>query len=599
MRGYSQDVLDEVRARNDIVEVVSQYVTLRPAGKTYKSLCPFHSEKTASFTVSPERQLFHCFGCGAGGDVFTFIMKVENLSFGEAVKLLAERAGVPLSNEEPEEAREARERRNRLYEVNEAACRYFRRILLESDEAGVARAYLKKRGVSEATADEFRLGYALPGWDSALKALTRDGLSVDALLAAGLVIRGKDGRSFYDRFRARLIFPICDASGKVVGFGGRVLDDSVPKYLNSPETAVFAKGRNLYGLHLAKQAIRAESLAVVVEGYMDAVACRGHGFSNVVASLGTALTRDQARLAARYARQVIIAYDADAAGAQAALRGMEILADAGLAVKVATLPQGEDPDSTLRKSGREGLSEALSGARPLVEYKVYLVTSRADRASVDGRVRAAADVARVLAGVKSAVERTEYARRAARELGVPEDALVRDTEALAAAATPRGPVQDRFGSTRHTTEDDIARSGGAARTLEAEKMLLRLMAQDGEVLERVVAEVGFEEFSDERHARIARAIASGKHAESGELAEYAAAVLVGQDEIQGDRMRMAGDCIRAIREHNLRGRIREVERELASLSDAGEMERSRELLAELGSLKSRLSKEFQPFSGTL
>ncbi|MEW5865863.1 MAG: DNA primase [Bacillota bacterium] len=624
MRGYSEDALDEVRAKSDIVEVVSEYVALKPAGKTYKGLCPFHVEKTPSFTVSREKQLFYCFGCGAGGDVFSFVMKAENVSFSEAAKLLAERAGVPLQGEVSQETREARERRRLLYEINEAACKYFQTTLLESSEAAEARAYLRKRGLSREVVERFRLGYALPSWDGALKALTRSGLSREALLAAGLVVPGKDRDNCYDRFRARLMFPISDASGRVIGFGGRVLDDSTPKYLNSPETALFTKGRNLYGLHLAKDAIRKDSLAVIVEGYMDAITCHEHGFGNVVASLGTALTKDQARVVSRYASQVVIAYDADAAGAAATIRGMEILAGAGLGVRVATLPSGEDPDSTLRKIGRDALSRALSNARSLLDYKLHVVVSRADRARIDGKVEAAREVARVLAQVESAVERAEYARKAARDLEVSEDALVRDVETLVKTAyrgeqRRRTPVQDRFGATRHTSlKDDIARSGEMARVLEAEKMLLRLMVENGDVLKAVLDQVGVEGFCEPKHVKIAQAIASqsqgeGQGAECGagtpparimsrlegeDVLEYAAGILVGRDdEMRGDPTRMAEDCLRVMHEYNLRGRIRKVERELASLGNTGEMERSRELLAELGSLRARLSKEFQPFSG--
>lgn len=625
MRGYSEDALDEVRAKSDIVEVVSEYVALKLVGKTHKGLCPFHSEKTPSFTVSREKQLFYCFGCGAGGDVFSFVMKAENASFSEAVKLLAERAGVLLSEEESREAREAREKRRLLYDANEAACKYFQRTLLESSEAAEARVYLRKRGLSTEVVEKFRLGYALASWEGALEALTRSGVSRKALLAAGLVVPGRDRDSCYDRFRARLMFPISDASGRVIGFGGRVLDESTPKYVNSPETALFTKGRNLYGLHLAKDAIRKDSLAVIVEGYTDAIACHEHGFGNVVASLGTALTKDQVRMVSRYASQVVIAYDADAAGAAATIRGLEILASSGLGVRVATLPSGEDPDSTLRKIGRDALSRALSDARSLLDYRLHVVVSRADRARIDGKVEAAREVARVLAQVESAVERAEYARKAARDLEISEDALAKDVETLVRTARRgdrwrRMPVQDRFGATRHTSlKDDIARSGEMARVLEAEKMLLRLMVENGDVLKVVLDQVGVNWFCEPKHVRIAQAIASQSEderqateggavgtpparvmsrLEGEDVLGYAAGILVGRDdEMRGDPIRMAEDCLRVMHEYNLRGRIRKVERELASLGNTGEMERSRELLAELGNLRARLSREFQPFSG--
>ncbi|MGE5585333.1 MAG: DNA primase [Bacillota bacterium] len=646
MRGYSEDVLGDVRAKSDIVEVISGYVALKQTGKTYKGLCPFHTEKTPSFVVSPEKQLFHCFGCGAGGDVFSFIMRAENVGFAEAVKILADRAGI-LIREDSEEAREERERLRALYEVNEAACEYFQRVLMESPEAGAAREYVRRRGIRDEIVRKFRLGYALPSWDALLKALTASKIPREALLDAGLVAQGKDPGGHYDRFRARLMFPICDAQGRVLGFGGRVLDDSVPKYLNSPETALFKKGRNLYGLHLAKDAIRRESTAVIVEGYMDAIASHQHGFGHVVASLGTALTEDQARIIRRYASRVVIAYDADAAGAAATVRGMEILAGARLDVRVASLPAGEDPDSTVRKGGAEALARALTDARPLIDYKLHLATSRCDRGTVDGRVSAAREAARVLATIESAVGRSEYTRRVATELEIDPDALGKDVEALVRAGGARparpgrggrprvavrpeesGPSGDRNVASRHTkSEDDIARSGEMMKVLEAEKMLLRLMAESGEVRRIVVEQVGADGFCDPGHREIARAIVvegvmarsgsgGGAEAEGGgggdaveptrvmaalddeETRRYAAGIFLGQaGEGQGDPSRMAQDCLSVLREHSLRGRIREVERELASLGGTGETERSRALLAELGSLRSRLSKEFQPFSG--
>ncbi|MGE5587339.1 MAG: DNA primase [Clostridia bacterium] len=642
MRGYSDDVLNELRAKSDIVEVISGYVALKQAGRTYKGLCPFHTEKTPSFVVSPEKQLFHCFGCGAGGDVFSFVMKAENLGFAEAVRLLADRAGVVI-DEGTQGTAEARERQRAVYEANEAACEYFEHVLSKSPEAENARAYLKRRGLVDEIVAQFRLGYALPSWDALLRALAKRKIARETLLEAGLVVPGKDPGSCYDRFRARLMFPICDPSGRVIGFGGRVHDDSVPKYLNSPETALFKKGRNLYGLHLAKDSIRRESAAVVVEGYMDAIAAHQHGFGNVVASLGTALTEEQARVLRRYAPAVVIAYDADAAGATATVRGMEILADAGLAVRVASLPEGEDPDATLRRGGAEALARVLADAKPLIDYKLHLAISSSDLGTVEGRVRGAREAARVIATIGSAVERSEYTRKAASELEIDPEALSRDVEALVRAGGVRpgrrgsgwrngaagtagrqgAPVMpgpgDRIAGSRHTkSEDDIARSGEMMKVLEAEKILLRLMAESSTVRATVISEVGVDGFHDARHREIARILAARAAdadaegdqdlaAESSkvvgalddeETRRYASGILLGQaGEEQGDPAKMARDCLAVLRERSLRERIREIERELASLGDAGEKERSRDLLAELGSLRGRLSREFQPFSG--
>lgn len=626
-RIYSEEALNEIRARTDIVEVVSGYVLLKQAGNTYKGLCPFHTEKTPSFTVSAERQLFYCFGCGAGGDVFSFVMKIENVNFGDAVRMLAERVGVVLSqDDESPEKRAAREKRRRLYDCMEAACRHFETVFAKSPDAKDVRDYVGRRGVSDDTARCFRLGYAPREWDSLLKALTGNGFSREELVSAGLIVPSKSGKGHYDRFRGRLIFPITDISGRVIGFGGRVLDDSEPKYLNSPETALFRKGKTVYGLALAKNSIRNESKAVIVEGYMDAIMCHQFGFTNVTATLGTALTKQQAEAVSRYAPQVIIAYDADAAGEAATLRGMEILADAGAGVKVAVLPAGEDPDSILRKKGKEAFAEVLEDAKPLTAYKLYLIASKTDTSKLDERVKAAKEAARVLAKVESAVERTEYAEKAAEMLGVSCEAMLRDIDGLVKVSGPRRvkrrdpEVQDRFEVSRYTSfKDDIARSGEVVQILKAERMLLRLMWESKEVSEIASKRLKWADLSDERHRKLAQAILSSQEAypegikkgsltprqvigliDNGEILEYAAGILIGEDEKLPDNLKKAAeDCINVILEHNLVYRIREIEKELASLSCRGEMQKSRELLAELGYLKKRISEEFQPFRGTL
>jgi DNA primase len=624
-RIYSEEALNEIRARTDIVEVVSGYVLLKQSGNTYKGLCPFHAEKTPSFTVSAEKQLFYCFGCGAGGDVFSFVMKIENMNFGDAAKMLAERVGVALFQDESPEVKAAREKRRRLHDCMEAACVHYQAVFANSQEAREARDYVKRRGLSEDTVKCFRLGYAPRAWDSVLKTLTSSGLLREELVSAGLIIPSKSGKGHYDRFRGRLMFPITDISGRVIGFGGRVLDDSEPKYLNSPETALFRKGKTVYGLALAKKSIRNESRAVIVEGYTDAIMCHQFGFTNVVATLGTALTKEQAEAVARYSPQVIIAYDADAAGGAATLRGMEILQGVGAGVKVAILPAGEDPDSMLRKHGKEALAQALEDAKPLTAYKLHLIASQTDTSRLDQRVKAAKEAARVLANVESAVERVEYAEKAAEMLDVSREAMLGDIDRLVKAPGLRRVKsrsregQDRFKVSRDTSfKDDIARSGEVVQVLKAERLLLRLMSESRAVLEMAAERLKWAELSDERHRVLAQAIqtSSGTHPEcagrgsspsrraielidNGEILEYTAGILIGEDEkLPDDLKKAAEDCINVILEYKLVDRIREIEKELMSLSCTGEMQKSRELLAELGCLKKRISEELQPFRGT-
>ncbi len=625
-RIYNEEALSEVRARTDIVEVISDYVPLKQAGNTYKGLCPFHREKTPSFTISADKQLFHCFGCGAGGDVFSFVMKIENMNFGDAVRVLAERVGVALFQDESPQAKAAREKRRRLYDCMDAVCSYYETVFAGSRDAAEARDYVKRRGLSDDTVRRFRIGYAPEAWDSVLKTLTAGGFLREELVSAGLIIPSKSGKGHYDRFRGRLMFPITDSSGRIIGFGGRVLDDSEPKYLNSPETPLFKKGKSVYGLDLAKNSIRNKSRAIIVEGYMDTIMCYQFGFTNVVASLGTALTKEQAEIVSRYAPQVIIAYDADAAGGAATLRGMEVLADVRADVRVAILPTGEDPDSMLRKNGKDAFAQTLEDAKPLIAYKLYLVTSQTDTTKLDQRVKAAKEVAQVLANVESAVERVEYAEKAAKTLGVSEEAMRGDINRLVRGQGSRrvrnqGPrPQDRFKGSRYTSfKDDIARSGGLVQVLEAEKLLIRLMWESKEVFEIAAKRLKWADFCEERHRKLVLAIQASLETrpesieksslvparvieliDDEDILKYASGILIGQDDKLPENLNKAAeDCINVILEHNLGERIREIEKELESLSCTGEMQKSRELLAELGRLKKRIQEELQPFRGTL
>jgi DNA primase len=508
-RFFGDDLLDEIRARTDIVAVIGEYVPLKRRGANYVGLCPFHPEKTPSFTVSPDKQMFYCFGCQTGGNVFTFLMKREGLSFTEAVEHLAGRAGVALP--EPnlgrgtaaERAAAERRRRERelLYRVMDFAARFYQRALVKSPEGEKARRYLRRRGVRPESLETFRLGYSPPAWDALLKAIKAKGVEEAVLERAGLVRRGRDG--CYDLFRDRLMFTICDHRGRPIGFGARALDEGEePKYLNSPETPLFSKGRALYGLHLAAPAIRRGGRALVVEGYMDVIACHEFGFDYAVASMGTAFTPEQARSLRRLTDTVITAFDTDNAGTQATLKGLEVLSAAGCRVKVAEIPEGKDPDDCLRSGGAGTGAEAADGAEapegraafaraveeavPLVEYRFRLAVRRHDPSTVEGRVGAAAEILPVLAAVESPLERGEYLREFAGRLHVSEEALraelARRLEAQAGARR-RGGVRDsirRLRDNRETLEVMAAAgSGGSGRlpasVVKAERILLACM----------------------------------------------------------------------------------------------------------------------------
>jgi DNA primase len=414
--------VDEVKQRLDIVDVVGQYVQLQKAGRNYKAVCPFHSERTPSFFVSPERQSWHCFGaCGTGGDIFSFVMKKENLEFAEALRLLAERAGVTLAERRPEEERE----RNRLREANEAAASFYHRTLVSTEAGQKARLYLEERGQDLKTMQDFQLGYSPSGWDSLCQHLREHGYREEELVTAGLAVEGE--RGLRDLFRERIMFPIADMRGRVVGFGGRSLpiegqEEAQPKYLNTPQTAIFDKGSLLYALDKAKEHIRRQGLAVIVEGYMDAIAAHQHGFPNVVASMGTALGERQVRLLKRFSRDVVLALDADTAGQEATLRAVEYQDILGRDIRVIILPEGRDPDQVIR-GDPEAWPALLSDAQPLLDYKFEAVSSALDLSQPRQRSQAVEELLPLLAAIGDRIVQAHYLQRLARLAQVRESAL--------------------------------------------------------------------------------------------------------------------------------------------------------------------------------
>jgi DNA primase len=436
---FGDSTIAEIRERTSIAEIVSRYVALRRAGRGYMGLCPFHAEKTPSFSVNDERGFFHCFGCGASGDVFKFLMRVENLAFPEAVERLAKELGLELSHRETDGARQ--EIRERLLELNARAAEYFRRCLWNERAGSAARAYLERRGVAEETSRRFGLGYAPPA--GLVRALETAHVPLRDAEAVGLVAR-RPGGGLYDRFRDRLMFPIVDLAGKVVAFGGRVLGDGTPKYLNSPESPVFQKRRLLFGLREARDAIRSTRQAIVVEGYLDAIALSQAGLANVVAPLGTALTAEQARCLRRFAEEVVLLFDGDAAGSAAAARSFPVFAEAGVFADVAFLPQGHDPDSYVREAGSGGIERVLAGRIPLVDH--YLRWLAPPDSPLSVRLRAAASVTECLRRAKDPLVRGLVARRAGEVLGVSEEEILR------AAQAERG--RSRANRSQPTPEDE-------------------------------------------------------------------------------------------------------------------------------------------------
>ncbi len=425
----SSGVVAEIKSKLPVIEVIGETVVLKRAGSAYKGLCPFHGEKTPSFVVTPDRDTWHCFGCGLGGDIFTFLMQRDGLDFREALTRLADRAGVELSERTAQEDR----RNRRLREALEAAIGWYREVLIQARQAEAARAYLAERGLSEETLERFSVGYAPNTWDALTRRLRARGFSDDELVSAGLASTGRRGA--IDRFRGRIIIPIRDQSARAIGLGGRVMPGADgPKYLNSPATAIFDKSRTLFAIDLAKAAIRREKLAVIVEGYTDVMAAHQAGFANVVASLGTALTRGQVELATRYADAVALAYDVDLAGEAATQRGLleELGPEAAVSkVRVIRIPAGKDPDELIRTDPAAWRS-AVGDAKPVMEYFIERAAAAADLGTISGRHAVTDAVLPLLQRLADPIERNLYLQQLSRLVNVEERVL---SEAMA-----RGPM---------------------------------------------------------------------------------------------------------------------------------------------------------------
>lgn len=420
----ADSVVDTVRSSVSIVRLISEYVSLKKRGKNHLALCPFHSEKTPSFNVNEAKQIFHCFGCGTGGDVFKFITLIEHISFPEAVRFIAQRYGIPLPAGEEKRSEQADEK-DLLMQILSVAGQFFQKALLDDSEGRAGYEYLLQRGISEETVQRFQLGYAPAAGDRLFRHLRSQGLAPDAIVKSGIARRSEQDGSYYDYFRRRVIFPICDAAGKVIAFGGRAMGDAHPKYLNTPETPVYNKGRNLFGLHAAKEAIRTSNFAILVEGYMDFVVPYQYGIRNIVASLGTGLTENQVKLLGRFTRNVVVNYDSDTAGVNAAKRSLEIFLQESFKVNVLVLPDGQDPDTHVRAVGTESYSASLRNSIPYLEF-IAEMAFRAERDlhSARGKINVLNSVLPYLAKVQNKIERSAYASKIAQRIGLQDEVIL-------------------------------------------------------------------------------------------------------------------------------------------------------------------------------
>lgn len=499
----SRQSIEELNRVVDIVDVVAGYVKLRPASGSLKGLCPFHHEKTPSFDVSPVKQLYHCFGCGAGGGVVDFIMRIENLDYVDALRFLADKYNVVLQEDQTANTgrqAEQHELRKRLLELNKRAARFFYDTFC-ADAGEAARAYAQKRGLDSKTIVKYGIGCAPDQWAALTDKLRADGFTDEELVQSGMVIK-KDSGAMYDRFRNRLMFPIIDVRGNVIGFGGRALDDGV-KYLNSPETPVFHKGYQLFGLNVAKNIGLKEGL-VLVEGYMDAVSLHQRGITNVVAGLGTALTPDHAKLLKRYASEVYICYDSDEAGKKAAMRAIDILAAEGNKLRVVEVTGAKDPDEYIQQKGVESFRELMKTAKPAVGYKIAQLRKQYDLTDVGSQIEYVQAVAELLSALESAVERDAYMKRVAADSGIDENAVAVEVNKRIRDHVNSQRREERRQSLKPAGQLERMRTVASNPAYKAERMLLNLIFFEKKAYNIVTEQYGEELFHDPLHQNIYR-----------------------------------------------------------------------------------------------
>jgi len=577
---FSEEQIEEVRRASDIVEVIKEYVPLKRAGKDYKALCPFHGEKTPSFQVSPSKQIFKCFGCGKGGNVFSFVMTTERLEFPEAVEFLARRAGIEL--ERRVEVRERNRQRDMLFGMNLWTAKVYHRCLMNAEEGRPGREYFCSRGLDESTWRKFRLGYAPESWDFLLGLSSGKGYEPGDLAAAGLVLPRKGGTGHYDGFRHRVIFPIFDVRGRVVGFGGRALDDSLPKYLNSPETSVFSKSACLYGLDAAKEGVLREKRVVVVEGYTDVLMAHQHDIDWVVATLGTALTPQHVSILRRYVAEVVLVFDGDEAGRAAAERSVELFLEQDVDVRVVLLPAGRDPCDLLVAEGRDAFLERLSEATDVFDLKMEMIAGRHDLSRVRGREAAIEEVLETLTKTARAVRRdillhNEVLGRLCREMGVSEEALRSRLRLLLRRQRKGGTVQPVPPKPRSAT---------------AERELLGAVLSDPSLAQEFCQEVRPEDFTDESLRVTARcaqlAVASGETLDVNRVCDRLAddrltqlvVDLYHESATKGNEKERFTAALEALRRDGRKRQLRELRRNLAEARATGDEKRELELLRE-------------------
>ncbi len=580
---FSEEKVSEIIEKNDIVDIISLYLSLKKRGNNFWGLCPFHTEKTPSFSVSADKQMFYCFGCGAGGNVITFIQKIERLNYVESLYFLAKKSGVSVDERTSKKDLEKMKKRELLFRINSTAARYFYNNLKDNQKA---MKYLAKRGLTDETVKKFGIGYSPDSWDKLNLYLNSKSFSDDLIENAGLIVKKEKG--YYDRFRGRIMFPIINLGGKVVGFGGRVLDDSKPKYLNSPETQIYNKGRSIYALNNIRE-ITALKNIIVVEGYMDVISLYQFGVKNVVASLGTAFTEQQAKLLKRYANEIVIAYDSDTAGQSATLKGLSILQKEGCQIKVINLPKGKDPDDFIRNEGLEAFNDLLKNSLSLTEYRIYNAKKNSNPDILEHRVRFTKNLARILSTLDSPIEIDAYIKKYSKEMQISEEAIYGELKKIGS--------KHISGNNRHNIISKFNENETSGQ-IKAEKKILNISVLYEDKAENIFSIISEDNFSIPIHEKIATIInlkiKEGKTVSAGEILihltdeeERQKASEVFNIDITKKDIELLDSYIDKLYSHSLENKIKELTNRMNEFYKSEEKERANELFKEIMELQKK------------
>lgn len=571
------DVIDQIKNTASIVDIASQYTTLRRRGKKHVGLCPFHSEKTPSFTVDEDKQLFHCFGCNIGGDLFTLVMEKENLSFPEALRFLAEKYNITLPDKR-KFSPQLIKLEEKLYKISEDSLAFFRKNLYNTKEGENAHEYLRKRGISEESIQNLKIGYALNSWDALLNFFQKKNISPGLLEKAGLVLRRTKKEGHYDRFRGRIIFPIFTPTGKVVAFGGRTIIDQEPKYLNSPDTPIYTKGKLLYGWNITKDAIREKREIILVEGYTDFLALFQAGIPNTAASLGTSLTSEQVMQASRFESRVIVSYDADAAGIKAALRAISLCFEQGVEIRVLTLPKGYDPDSYIRKYGSKEFINKIEESSPGLKFLIDSYVQGRKLESPEQKNKVARYIVSEIVKIPDTIIQSEYLKQTSGELSIDEGVL-------------RSLVKSKAEKKEEELKMDF---------LNAEKRLLQILFDDSTIGPAVFKTMTAEDYIGLRSESIFRILAdfftNGKEPNIQHMRDkvhrdlFSSLSKILQEKEQEPSLNEAMECVRSLRQYALENKYKGLKHKITTLEKAQENKKVLSVMKELQDVKMQLSR---------